>query len=656
MEALLSSDVFSQFHFIRPWLLGLAPVSLIVWLVLKKMSTHSQWQDHLPKAVVEALQVSKSSSATLSQWAWLLAWTLISIAAAGPSWLKQSVPVVQNQNATVIVLDLSQSMLAKDLTPDRLTLAKYKLIDVLRYGASEALKSEQSADGQFALIAYSGDAYTVSPLTDDPNTIEALLPALHPNVMPSIGSNVEAAIALANSLLSDAGINSGQILLLTDGIPESAFDNIEKELSSQHKLSILGIGSSEAAPVPMSNGGFLRKSNGEILLASLNALELQRLAASLGGRFAQISSNESDISFLMNTRFQANGSSEPNGQLDDDRSFDDWIDMGHWLLILIVPIFLILFRKGLVYTLPVIGISLFVSPSDSYAASVWDKLWKTPDQIATELIQQNEFEAAADTFENKDWSAVARYKNADYSKTIELLDGKNDANSLYNKANALALTGEFDKAIDLYKKTIELEGENADAKYNLALLEQLKKQQEEQQKQDQQGEGEDEEQSSEQQESDQQQSEQQDSESQQSDPSEQSSDEDSQNGAQEPDSPRDEADSDGDATEEETDKQNESEESESDDPAEQQEGKQEKSAAEQQDAQEGSEEQSNAEEQSALVESPDPLKDSSEQWLRSIKEDPSGFLRRKFQDQAKQRQQQGNRSRQQKDDSGQQRY
>lgn len=646
MDALLNIESFSQFHFIRPWLLGLVPVSFIVWLILKKMSTHSRWQDHLPKVVVEALQVSKSSAATFSQWAWLMAWMLISVAAAGPSWLKQSVPVVQNQNATVIVLDLSQSMLAKDLTPDRLTLAKYKLIDVLRYGASQALKSEQGADGQFALVAYSGDAYTVSPLTDDPKTIEALLPALHPNVMPSIGSNVEAAISLANSLLSDAGINSGQILLLTDGIAESALNNIEKTLSDQHTLSILGVGSSEAAPVPMSNGGFMRKSNGEILLASLNAQDLQRLAVSLGGRFAQISSNESDISFLMNSRFQANKGSERSQQLEDEQSFDAWIDMGHWLLILVVPIFLILFRKGLVYSMPVIAVSFFMSPTDSYAVSVWDKLWKTPDQIGSELVQQEDFEAAAESFENTDWSAVARYKNADYEKTIELLEDKNDANSLYNKANALALIGEFDQAIDLYKKTIELESDNADAKHNLALLEQLKKQQEEQQKQDQQGGDESKEQDSEQQDS-----EQQDSESQQSDSSEQSSSEDSQTGEQESQEQSDDATSDDAATDEETQAQSEAE-----DPAEQDEGEQEESSAEQQEVQEGSEDQSNAEEQSALVESPDPLKDSSEQWLRSIKEDPSGFLRRKFQDQAQQRRQQGNRSRQQKDDSGQQRY
>ena len=142
-----------DFHFIRPWLLSFIHVVLVVWLLLKRLNGNNQWQQHLPKAVIQTLQIRKSRASKVTQWAWLVAWVLISFAAAGPSWLKQAVPVVQNQNATVIVLDLSLSMLAKDLTPDRLTLAKYKLIDVLRRGA----------DGQMALIVYSGDAYTVSP-------------------------------------------------------------------------------------------------------------------------------------------------------------------------------------------------------------------------------------------------------------------------------------------------------------------------------------------------------------------------------------------------------------------------------------------------------------------------------------------------------------
>lgn len=629
-------ESLNQFHFIRPWLLILIPATVIVWLMLKRLSTSSQWQDHLPKAVVEALRISKSRSAKLSQWCWLTVWVLISVATAGPSWLKQAVPVLQNQNATVIILDLSLSMLAKDLTPNRLTLAKYKLIDVLRHGTKD-----KSVDGQIALVAYSGGAYTVSPLTDDPKTIEALLPALHPNVMPSLGSNVEAAVDLAKQLLSDAGIPSGQILLLTDGVAKSAFDSIEDQLSGQHRLSILGVGSNAPAPVPLDSGGFMRTSNGEIVLASLNAPELQTLSRKLGGKFAQISTNETDLNFLLNNDFSAGEQSDNV----DDNSFDAWSDMGHWILLLILPIFLLFFRKGLVYVLPLLSVSLLFTPTDSYAASMWDKLWKNRDQQGAELIQKEDYQAAADTFKSDEWSAHAAYKNADYATTIERLERKNDPKNLYNKANALALNGAIDDAIETYKKVLELNADHADAHYNLEILEQLKKQQQDQQQGDENSEQNSEENNQDQSE----QGESQEAQSEQESP-EQSDQQDPNQQSQDPEPTNSEPQSEQEAQEknqQDTPEENsDDEDSMTEDPSENKDSKD-----------ESSDQASQAQQQKeALVESPEPLKDSSEQWLRSIEDDPSGLLRRKFEFQSQQRQRQGRRSRQQKDDSGAQRY
>ncbi len=643
------SQVFSQFHFIRPWLLLLVPAAFIVWLLLRQVSASSQWQEHLPDAVVNALQVSKSKRAQLSHWCWLVAWLLIGFAAAGPSWLKQAVPVVQNQSATVVILDLSQSMLAQDLTPNRLTLAKYKLIDVLRQQPSKS--AEPTPDGQVALIAYSGDAYTVSPLTDDPNTIEALLPALHPNVMPSVGSNVEAAIVLAKQLFSDAGIAAGHILLLSDGVPMAAFEKIEQELSGLHRLSILGVGSNEAAPVPLQGGGFLRSNTGEIVLASLNASQLRSLAEGLGGRFAQISTNENDLDLLLNTDFTAGEGADVNAEKEN--SFDAWTDMGHWLLLALIPIFLIFFRKGLVYCVPLLCTGLLLSPTDSYAASLWEKLWKNPDQRGAELLEQQNYEAAVDEFDSKKWSAHAAYKNADYAKALQQLENQNDTQSLYNKGNAHALNGDIDAAIESYKKVLEQQQDHADAKHNLDLLEQLKEQQEQQQdqqQQDQQSSDEqqgsdqdpDEDQSQHSGDSEQQQSESQNSDSQTNDA--ESNQEEQQKGSDESNSEEENSEN------ERSENKNSENESSEENPSEQSEEQSEEQA------QPESETDAESQQQRNLVESPEPLKDSSEQWLRTIQDDPSGLLRRKFDDQSRERRAQGQRSREQKDDSGSQRY
>jgi len=153
-------------------------------------------------------------------------------------------------------------MLADDLTPNRLTRAKYKLIDILG----------KQADGQMALIAYAGDAHTVSPLTDDPQTIEVLLPALTPDV-------------------------------LTDGMTDDAIRNVKKITSSAHRLSILGVGSAEAAPVKSSDGRLIRNNNGEIVLASVNRQQLQTLANSLNGSYSDLTTDDADINYLLSDRF-----------------------------------------------------------------------------------------------------------------------------------------------------------------------------------------------------------------------------------------------------------------------------------------------------------------------------------------------------------------
>ena len=91
------------------------------------------------------------------------------------------------RDARVIVLDLSNSMLAQDLKPDRLTQARYRLADLLR-GTTE---------GQTGMVAFAGDAFVVSPLTSDMNTISNLLPALRPDIIPVAGSRANLALEMA---------------------------------------------------------------------------------------------------------------------------------------------------------------------------------------------------------------------------------------------------------------------------------------------------------------------------------------------------------------------------------------------------------------------------------------------------------------------------
>ncbi|MFT6406923.1 MAG: Ca-activated chloride channel family protein [Arenicella sp.] len=634
MDLEFNLEMIEQFHFIRPDWLWLLPLALLAWLILRNQRGGQQWSSHIPKAMLAALQISTAKQSSAWKWSLLALWLGVIVAAAGPTWDKQASPTVQNQKALVIALDLSPSMLAQDLTPDRLSRAKYKLIDVLR----------QQTDGQVALIAYAGDAHTVSPLTDDPRTIEALLPALHPNVMPSRGSNTEAAIELAQQLMRDAGLNSGELLLITDGVTSEAINTISDSISSNYRLSILAAGSNAAAPIPSTGGGFLRRANGEIILSLVNRRELAAMATRLGGRFSMLTADDSDIENLLIGEFQAN--SDPAETQQSSVTYDAWVDMGHWLVLLILPLALVLFRKGTIYLLPLCLPLLLLSPTESYAdtpienawQTSWNNLWKTPDQQASKQFTASDFESAGKTFERRDWSALSSYKNRDYQQAIDTLEGLNDVTSIYNKANALALNGQLPEAIEAYQQVLALQPEHQPAKHNKAIVEQLKQQQDDQEGQP--GEG---------------------------DPSE------GQPGEGDPDEgdPSQGEAGEGDPSQGEPDEgdpdegdpsQDEPGEGDPDegDPSQGEPGEGEQAEDKPQTeagATDDSEDQSGSEETVLGAQSDDtdkPLKDSSEQWLRTIQDDPSGLLRRKFDYQARQRAQQARPQKNEK--AAQQRY
>ena len=596
---------FSQFHFIRPTYLLIIPALMLLWFFLGRAINSSRWDSYISKDLLEVLKVEGGKG--LRGWRWILltGWLLASFAVAGPSWTKIPVPTVQNQKALVIMLDLSRSMLARDLSPNRLTLAKFKLIDILR----------RQADGQTALIAYAGDAHTVSPLSDDPKNIEALLPALHPNIMPTQGSNIEAAVALAEQLLTDAQLPGGDLLIITDGIESDAQIYLKKNVRSLNRISILGVASAGGAPIPVQGGGFLRGANDEIILASFNQADHRRLANNLNGNYAQIQTDESDIDHLLFDDFELVDSDNQAENQVLNATYDSWEDMGHWFVLLLLPLAAFCFRKGLIYVLPFILPAMLIFPTDSQAADFsWNDLWQTADQQAANLMSQEKYSDAAEIFNRDDWAAIANYKDGDFESASSHLESSDHINDIYNYGNALAFNGDLKASIEAYKKVLDRNPDQEDAVHNKEvvekLLEQQKQQNDEQNQQDQnssdgeqeQGEGEGDEQKS-----DQEGSENKDSESSEGDQQDQQQESDQ------------ESEGNGESQEENENKE---------------EGDGESDKGE---ASEEKEEEQKLVEQLSAEQTPDELKPSSEQWLRAINNDPSGLLRRKFQYQAQQR-------------------
>ena len=463
-------ELSNNFHFLRPWwFAGFLPVAAVVAFYSWRKRSAGSWENIInPELLPFLMQGSESKKALSSTWLLsivILAWIICCLSLAGPTWQQLPQPVYKQDAALVVVLDLSPSMLAEDISPSRLVRARYKLIDVLT----------RRTEGVAGLIVYGGDAHTVSPLTEDSNTIVSIVPVLAPSLLPEYGSNVEEALASAVDLAVTGGYQQADILLISDGIHRSALSELTPIISQQgdFRLSILGVGTPQGAPIPTGAGGFAKQANGNMVVAKLNVTALQQLAASNGGIYQTLSADDSDVDALL----IAMDSIFPDNTRETDRSFDLWDDQGFWLVLLLLPVVLLSFRKGTLVAVLLLPLAFNTQPAQAFE---WKDLWKTPNQRAAEALSRGDYETAQDLFEDPMWRGSAAYKAGDFEQATTSFLNNDTAQGHYNRGNALAQDGDLQGAIDAYDRALSLDPDMQDAIANRALVEQLKDQQQDQ--------------------------------------------------------------------------------------------------------------------------------------------------------------------------------
>lgn len=460
-------EFINNFHFLRPlWLLAIIPALLLAWLLWQQKRRSGYWHRYIQADLLQHLLEQHLGKNSRWQLAGLIAaWLLASIALAGPSWERLPQSVHKSEAAVVILYDMSPSMVAQDIKPSRLQRAQFKLRDYL----------QQRQEGLTALVAYAGDAHVVSPLTDDTATIANLLPALHPGMMPMIGSNVERAVEKALELFAGAGIKQGEILLVTDEVAQEAIPEIRRLLSNKRfTLSVLGVGTAEGAPIPTGDGGFLRSRSNEIVIARLNRGDLRRLSSDLGGTYVELRYDNADIEQLLaHTERQELLSQE---RREVERQFDTWRDNGRWLAVLLLPFALLAFRRGWLLTLGAIGFVGMALPEPAHAQN-WHDLWLRSDQQGVRQLEQGQPEAAAETFRSHDWRGTALYRAEDYDAAAEAFARGDSAQDHYNRGNALAKGGKLHEALQAYDAALDRQPDFPDATFNADLVRELLQQQ-----------------------------------------------------------------------------------------------------------------------------------------------------------------------------------
>ena len=396
--------MFEEFHFLRPeWLLLIPIAAGVFWYWLKKTQQGSGWEDLVDSELLSVLldETHKKSGRLFAVTMFATA-LIASLAMAGPAWEKLPQNVEQKEDTLIILLDLSLSMLAEDVKPSRIDRARQKIADVLR----------TREEGQTALVAYAGDAHAVVPLTDDVATIENLLFSLSPEMMPVFGSNPDHALQLTHELFANAGYLQGRILMITDGIDN--INSVSRHRSPAFPISIIGIGTESGSTIPLERlrqpGRVLKSQEGNDIVALLDEARLREVAGLTYGKYERARVGDADVYAALDTALPSEDET-----IEVEREFDTWYDQGHWLALLLLPIMVIAFRKGVLVILVIgVGLPLQETRAATFGDAVtnaWASLWQRADQRGVQKLRHGSPEQAAALFEDPKWRSVAEYRS-----------------------------------------------------------------------------------------------------------------------------------------------------------------------------------------------------------------------------------------------------
>ncbi len=462
------TTLWADATFLRPIALWLLLALPLVYLLTQQRrgGGNNPWLD-----VVDATLIPELFPATATRASgWrprrqsliaVLAWTLFTLALAGPSLHKAEVPTVTPRAEAVIALGLSTSMLAQDLTPDRLTRSRIAVEEWLRSRTGD----------EIGLIAFAGSAYRVSPLTRDTETLLHLLNTLQPDVMPRPGNDVTAGIQAAQALFSD-GSGPRTLLLITDGDINAA---AEKELAALTRngtlVQVIGVGTTSGAPVPLANGRFATNREGHLQLATTDLSRQQSSVRQAGGQWVDV------------RNFEAERWKDPAIGLGDavtDASHSSSVpqDDGVWLLLPLLLLAAGAFRRGTLWLLLAACMPLF-QPAPATAAEMPDWLLNA-NQRAVKTWQETPTPENAQAIPDNRWRGVAEFQGGDYSAAEQSFAHGTSVDDQYNQALSMAYQDRLDDAITGFRKVLEQKPDFEPARRNLELLEQVRDQQQSQ--------------------------------------------------------------------------------------------------------------------------------------------------------------------------------
>jgi Ca-activated chloride channel family protein len=287
-----------MFRIVNPehlYLYLLVPVFLLLFLLMRKWKREAMGKLGDTAVVARLMENVSSSKPFLKFTLMMLAYCCMVFALARPQLGSRLEEVKREGVDVMIALDVSNSMNATDIRPNRLERSKqaiYRMIDQLQ-------------GDRIGLIVFAGQAYVQLPITTDYGAAKLFLSTVQTNMVPTQGTAIGAAIEKAVEAFGDSTKHNSAVVVITDGEnhEDDAVEAAKSAAAEGIVIHTIGMGSPDGAPIPLSGGnastGFLQDKSGSTVITRLNDTMLQEIADAGKGKFVRATNSDDGIGAIL---------------------------------------------------------------------------------------------------------------------------------------------------------------------------------------------------------------------------------------------------------------------------------------------------------------------------------------------------------------------